>query len=388
MTKPARKRPRRLVLLIALGIATLLALGLAEIALRVLIHPSKPLGGIGFADAHGVPVADFAEGVLRGLIVPLPGAIPEEKPRPRHMFKPGETFFITYADNDVLKRHWLDKKGWVSNYINQHGIRERASITHKKPAGQRRIVCLGDSFTFGWGIRPEDGWVRRLEDNLREDKGDVRTVNCGAAGTVCVDEYWSGLKNRFHKFEPDAVIMTLCLNDLVGSHGLAFMVPADTGLKFLDLVKGAMGYSPLALDPDTDWVQWLIDLPREEGTALGLYNAADKPFEAMWSQEVPQRSMRAAKAWCDERKIPLLVVIWPFLQGTGPGKYYPFQKLHDLVAADCQAAGIPFHDVLPALKGTPQEDLWVTPADPHPNPKAQSLTLPGIVKFVRTHISW
>ena len=128
-------------------------------------------------------------------------------------------------------------------------------------------------------------------------------------------------------------------------------------------------------------------MPEKEGLALGLYNP-DRPFEAMWSQEVPQESMRAAKAWCDKRKIPFMVVIWPFLQGLGPGKYYPFQKLHDLVAADCEAAGIPLLDVLPALKDTPQEDLWVTPADPHPNPLAQRLTLPMIVEFVRSHIDW
>jgi hypothetical protein len=108
----------------------------------------------------------------------------------------------------------------------------------------------------------------------------------------------------------------------------------------------------------------------------------------MWSQGVPQKSMREAKAWCDARKVPLLVVLWPFLQGLGPGSWYPFTKLHELVAADCQQAGIPFLDVLPSLQATPSEDLWVTPADPHPNPLAQRLVLPALARFVRAETGW
>ncbi len=387
MTKPARKRPRPLVLMLAFGIATFVALGLAEVAARILVPEAQALGRIGYADAAGKPI-QREEAVKRGLIVPLPGKIPTQKPRPRQMFKPGEPFYITYTDNEVLKREWLDEKGRVINRINFDGLRERAEIQHAKPEGQRRIVCIGDSFTFGWGIPVEQGWVRLLEDDLRKDKGDVRTVNCGAAGTVCVDEYVNGLKRRFHKYSPDVVIMTLCLNDLIPSSGLNFIHPVQpTGIKLIDLCKGAFGRSPLDLDPARDWVQELMDLPQDQAEAGGIAGP-NRPYDAMWSQGVPQKRMREAKAWCDERQIPFLVVIWPFLQGLGPGQYYPWQKLHDLVASDCADAGIPLLDVLPALKGTKSADLWVTPADPHPNPLAQRLTLPEIAKFVRSHIRW
>ena len=108
----------------------------------------------------------------------------------------------------------------------------------------------------------------------------------------------------------------------------------------------------------------------------------------MWAQGVPQKSVREAKAWCDARKVPLMVVVWPFLQGLGPGRHYPFRKLHELVAADCAAAAIPCLDLLPTLAGTPDADLWVTPADPHANPQAQALAAPGIAEFVRRHAAW
>ncbi len=372
--------------LLVLG-ATLIALGAGELLLRLLVPgPRPPLGQLSYATADGQPIT-FAEGLQRGLIVPVPPPLPMD--RPRFMFAPGNTFFLCYTDNDALQRAWLDGKGRVEVRINRFGLRERDEITPGKPAGQRRILCLGDSFTFGWGIPEELGWVRLLEGALRENGRDVRTVNCGAAGTVCVDEYWWGLQHRFHVFEPDAVILTICLNDLIPSSGLNVIdPPKPTGLRVLDLLRGALGRRALDLDPDLDWVGELLRLPKAEGEAGGLYDPSNKPFEAMWSQGVPQASLRAAKAWCDARDIPFLVVLWPFLQGLGPGRHYPFQQLHNLVAADCKAAGIPFLDVLPALAATPDEKLWVTPADPHANPLAQRLALAAILPFVSAHLRW
>jgi lysophospholipase L1-like esterase len=310
--------------------------------------------------------------------------------RPRAMFAPDLTFFICYADDDVLKRDWLDAKGRVLNHVNHFGLRERDEIRpdNKQPR-ERRLVCIGDSFTYGGGIPAELGWVRLLENELRHGDGDVRTVNCGAAGTVCVDEYWWGLKHRFHVFQPDAVVMTLCLNDLIPSSGVNFFVlPKPSGCRVLDLLVGALGPRPIDLDPGRDWVAELMSLSKADAEAAQLCHPTEKPWEAMWAQGVPQQCMREAKAWCGARSIPFLVVLWPFLQGLGPGRHYPFQKLHDLVAADCAAAGIAFLDVLPALRDTPDEDLWVTPADPHPNPRAQRLVLPAITGFVRAHTRW
>lgn len=378
--RPRRRRPAAIAILVLVTLA--LALGAAELFLRLFVGPPPVVGRLTYATLDGAEITP-ADAVATGKIVPVqpPG------PRPRDMFAPNNSFYLVY-DNGRLPRDWFDAQGRVLVRINRYGLRERDDITPEKPAGQRRIVCLGDSFTFGWGIPEELGWVRKLEDRLRVDRGDVRTVNCGAAGTVCVDEYTAGLFNRFHVFQPDAVVLTICLNDLIPSSGLNLQGPApNTGSRLLDLLLGAMGHSPLQLDPAHDWVGELLKLDAATATSADLAGG-DKPFEAMWSQGVPQKSLREAKAFCEARKISFLVTLWPFLQGLGPGRHYPFQKLHDLVAADCAAAGIPFLDVLPALRGTREEELWVTPFDAHANPRAQELALPAIERFVREHTRW
>ncbi|MBL8753437.1 MAG: hypothetical protein JNK15_09065 [Planctomycetes bacterium] len=380
LPRPARRRRPVAIAVLVVG-ALVFALGLAELTLRLLGAP-RALGELSYADADGKPVTP-QEAVARGLIVPVdpPG------PRPRTMFAPGVNFYLCYSDQDRLQRDWLDATGRVAVRINSFGLHER-EIPKPKPTGQRRIVCVGDSFTFGWGIPEEAGWVRLLENDLRRDQGDVLTINCGAAGTVCIDEYVAGLTTRFHEFGPDAVILTICLNDLIPNNGVLVFGPApDTGSVLLDRILAACGRTPLQLDPAEDWVGYLLKMDRATAQAAQLAHD-DKPFEAMWSQGVPQKSLREAKAFCEARKIPFLVTLWPFLQGLGPGRYYPFQKLHDLVAADCKAAGIPFLDVTPALQGTREEELWVTPVDAHANPKAQQLALPRIAAFVRQHLAW
>ena len=377
-------------------IATAMAGLVAEGALR-LVPPAaaRPLGELSYATADGKPVPllnALEEARQRGLIVPVPQPVTVFVPvsesipaRQREMFAPSTDFFLCYTDNDRLHRDWLDAEGRVRVHINPSGLRERDTIQPAKPAGQRRIVCIGDSFTFGWGIPDELGWVRLLENELRQGDRDIRTVNCGASGTVCIDEYVTGLQHRFHGFQPDAVVLTICLNDLFPNNGLSVMHPVPvTGIRLLDLAKAVFGRTALDLDPQQDWVQALLDLPRDQAEASGMAGA-NSPFDSMWSQGTPQKALRGAKQWCDERKIPFLVVLWPFLQGLGPGRHYPFQKMHDLVAADCKAAGIPFLDVLPSLRDTPQEQLWVTPADAHANPLAQRLALPSIAAFVRQH---
>lgn len=340
------------------------------------------LGEFDFETSSGEVLAftDLANARERGFIVDVPW----QTPRPRTMIAPNQTFWLRYRDNEVLRRDWLDSEGRVLVRINRFGLRERDDFPEAKPAGERRVVCIGDSMTFGWGVPEEMGWVRLLEDELRKAGTDIRTINCGAAGTVCADEYWYGLKNRFSGFGPDVVVMTLCLNDLVPSMGLSLLAPPKD-LSLADVLAGKPKPSPLDLDPAADWVTELLKLPRDEGLAGGLYTV-DSPFEAMWSQGVPQTCLREAKAFCDARGCGFVVVLWPFLQGLGPGRAYVFERLHTMVADECRAHSIPFVDLLPTLREVPAEDLWVTPADMHPNPKGHRLALPAIHRAVAAEL--
>lgn len=382
MSSPRTKRPFLLAILVVL--AVVIALGIAEAALR-LMPAGKPQllpGQLSYQTATGEPVANLGEAIRRGFVVMVPE---HQTPRPRGTWVPDQTFYLCYTDHDTLPQDWMDAQGRVAVRINPFGLRERPEITPQKPDGEHRILCIGDSFTFGWGVPEEKGWVRMLEDDLRQDDDDVRTVNCGAVGALVIDEYQAALQHRFAGYDPDAVIVTVCLNDLIPCSGLFVQGPLpDTGLLTLDLLLRALGHNAMDLDPDIDWVQLLLDFPKQAGEDGGIYTDAN-PHDAMWAQGKPQQALKAMKAWCAERKIKLMVVLWPFLQGLGTGRHYPFAKLHGMVGAECERLGIPFLDVLPALQSTPHEELWVTPADMHANPNAMRLVMPLLTPFVREH---
>ena len=373
---------RACAVLVGLAIAVLAA----EAGLRIFVGPIRPRGALYFRDSKGERVAvegAHAEARNRGLVEELP---PEQTPRPRSRFAPGARFFMCYEDAHRLDADWLDSDGCVEVQINEFGLRERAEIRPgNKAEGERRIVCIGDSFTFGWGIPVEQCWVRKLEEDLRTSHGDVRTVNCGASGALTVDEYEFGLRTRFGQFQPDVVIVSIYLNDLIPSHGLCVLgaQPKQTGYLLLDYFRAAASPSPLALDPSADWVAGALGLPREVGESMGVYGP-DKPFDGMWSQGSPQRSLAAMADWCREHKSYLLVTLWPFLQELGPSEHYPFTKLHAMVSDQCRDLSLPILDLLPILKsGQPTSSYWVTPADMHANPSAQRLVRPAIAEFVR-----
>ncbi len=374
MTRPARARwPFRLAM-VALGL--LLALAAAEVALRV----AGPLVGRARYEAYFEDAArnrvDYAAAKDRGL-VRLPGL-----PRDRATWSPDLTFHLCYRGN---RRAVMDERGCVRVDINALGLRDRADLTWEKPVGQRRVVCLGDSFTFGWGVPAELTWVRLVEAALHQKAGSdaVRLVNCGAAGTLYVDEYWWALRDRFHRLTPDVVLVTLCLNDIVlMPNTVALEAPAtfgsDHGSALVRAFAAAFDFRHrFDLDPAVDWGQVLLDLPAGDP----FYAARAESADMFWKSENPQRALRELRVWCQERGVRFGVVVWPLFQNLEPGATYPFATLHRVVAEFCASDSLPCLDLLPAFRGQRAEDLWVDPSDMHGNERAHALATPLIAEF-------
>src|SRR2546428_2640892 len=63
---------------------------------------------------------------------------------------------------------------------NSLGLRDRE--LRPRVAGVTRLLALGDSFTYGWGVAVEDAWPRVLETELTQRGVVVEVINGGAAG--------------------------------------------------------------------------------------------------------------------------------------------------------------------------------------------------------------
>jgi lysophospholipase L1-like esterase len=66
-------------------------------------------------------------------------------------------------------------------HINAHGSRG-PEFSDEKPAGTIRILSLGDSRTFGWGLTDEETYSRRVQNLAQTYVGDGRKVEVINAG--------------------------------------------------------------------------------------------------------------------------------------------------------------------------------------------------------------
>jgi hypothetical protein len=92
--------------------------------------------------------------------------------------------------------------------ISSQGLRDE-EIADPKPAGVRRLICLGDSTTFGWGVEAEESFCHRLDDLLGPP---WETVNLGVPGYNSTQEV-RHLETRGLAFSPDVVMVLFDGND-------------------------------------------------------------------------------------------------------------------------------------------------------------------------------
>ena len=98
-------------------------------------------------------------------------------------------------------------------HINAQGCRYPTDLITPKPAGVKRILVLGDSFTEGYYF--EDTVAARLEKALRAKHPDQKyeVVNCGFSSYSPLLHYIR-IKDQFLGLQPDAVMMNIDNTDI------------------------------------------------------------------------------------------------------------------------------------------------------------------------------
>ncbi len=97
-------------------------------------------------------------------------------------------------------------------HTNSRGFRvspNHEEFAYEKPEGVYRVLLLGPSFGFGWGVNYEDTMGARLETALREARknGDrrVEVINAGVPSLPSVPQLrW--LKGEGVRYQPDVIV--------------------------------------------------------------------------------------------------------------------------------------------------------------------------------------
>jgi lysophospholipase L1-like esterase len=97
------------------------------------------------------------------------------------------------------------------------GFRRTIPIQKEKSAGTKRVIAIGDSFTWGWKVSDKNTVSNHLEKILNQNKPEsiqkIEVLNAGMTASTITNSY-EGLKNYDLKFSPDVVLLTFCENDI------------------------------------------------------------------------------------------------------------------------------------------------------------------------------
>lgn len=119
--------------------------------------------------------------------------------------------FWVLAPNRRLPDDAWPIRGLISNAA---GLREDHEIAPEKPAGEVRILFLGDSCTFGFGSLANESFVEQAERALNARYPQVKTecLNAGVPG-YSLYQGWRFLEMRGWNYAPDLVVATFGWND-------------------------------------------------------------------------------------------------------------------------------------------------------------------------------
>jgi len=88
----------------------------------------------------------------------------------------------------------------------------------EKAAGERRVLAVGDSLTFGQGVRDEESWPAQLRGLLQEPAPAElrwRTINAGVNGWSAW-HYQRYVETEAMRFDPDVIVVGLYFgNDML-----------------------------------------------------------------------------------------------------------------------------------------------------------------------------
>jgi hypothetical protein len=256
----------------------------------------------------------------------------------------------------------------VSVYINELGMRDRN--LEKKHDGELRILLLGDSVTFGWGVPIEATFGRKLESILASKLGrPARTVNTGVGSYNTVQEY-AVLRTYADLIEPDVVVLLYLIND-IETNDAPFDPWSQVSLQ---------GKSPREAITILLGKSWLYRL----GHFVFRYSRTSRPASLDKNARGVRESMSALSAiatFCRERGIKFITFFYPLRRISLGG-------LPSAVFSEIQTVGrnhgFYVADVEPWLADVDMRLVTNSRIDPHPNERGHEILAAGMAEFLMT----
>jgi hypothetical protein len=262
-------------------------------------------------------------------------------------------------------RGYFDDGATLTYRLNSMGFRG-AEVARAKPPGTFRIVGVGDSFTFGTGVRAEDTFLAVLERELNKNNSDrFEVINLGVPG-YDTDNEVNMILARGVPLAPDLVIICFFLNDAGG--GNIFQA--------LNLDEGKRS-SWVRASRFIDTIVSRVERRRSVGAVIDSYRLAYAEESFGW-QKV-RHALGNAKGYAKSFGFDIVVVIFPILWQLSD---YPFADIHTQVAAFARTLDLPVLDLYREFSAYDGPELWVHPYNQHANEEAHEIAGRALGRFL------
>jgi lysophospholipase L1-like esterase len=251
----------------------------------------------------------------------------------------------------------VDMKRTFPYRTNAHGLRDRDRPA--KTPGSKRVLVIGDSYTWGYAVAEEEAYPQTAE-RLLAQRGhpDIDVINGG------IPDYNSRQERRLLEqmipiYQPDAVFLAYVVNDAEPS--TAMPTPPEEVYRhshswFLTEVAERLNRRVFRRRL----------LPSAKDNVGSNYLDGFDEGSVKWRDS--REAIREMRDLCGAAGISFTVLMLPdFTQDFGDR--YGWRKIHDAVASWGRELNIPTFDLLTTFRGQDHEALWV-PWDGHPNAEA------------------
>lgn len=264
---------------------------------------------------------------------------------------------------------------WMRTQVHHNHYDYRGGeFDEVKPAGTFRVAVMGDSFTYGNGVREDERFSNLLGASLAARH--VEVLNLGFPGNNW-PEHVRTLERRVLRLRPDFVLLQWGTNDIELDEHVAGRPKTPPLIADRDWHEWLYARSALYTMLNAQWVRWQIR--RTMGDAYDRYLVRLYGDPASEGARRAEALMRRFLDLCRERGIGVGLVLFPDA-AVSLGTDYPYQFMHDRVTAICRDTGTTCVDLLPAYRTVPDRfRLWVTPLDAHPSALANRLAADAIL---------
>lgn len=250
-----------------------------------------------------------------------------------------------------------------------------------KPQDTYRILFLGDSLTFGFGIENFEATYPELiqnELNKKNNPKKAETIILAKRGYSTLDEL-KALKETGLKYDPDLIIVGYFLNDAEG-YG------SRTGYENMFYSHYTIPYElGSILYRHSFFYYFLESRIKNIITNLGFGKNNIDYTKHLYSNSNPyfqqhKKDLEEIIHISNERKIPVIITVIPPLENL---KEYPYTEIHTQIKGISEPNGAYFLDLLPYFKLYDPAEVRVSLMDAHMNELGHKITSDAIIAYLQ-----